>query len=115
MTTVTESIKAFRDGHRAIGAVEMVVGLGVTVIALYIIILIAGSFSGAASSITGLPSAWQNVLSSTDAMAGSTFNIASPRPACNRRCWYPRYCDWWALHPSEQLISNKYEYAYGGI
>lgn len=80
MTTVTESIKAFRDGHRAIGAVEMVVGLGVTVIALYIIILIAGSFSGAASSITGLPNAWQNVLASTDAMAGSTFNIASLAP-----------------------------------
>lgn len=76
----TQALAEFREGKRAIGAVEMVVGLGVTVIALYIIILIAGSFSGAASSITDLPQAWKNVLASTDSMAGSTFNIASLAP-----------------------------------
>lgn len=65
---------------KAVTAVEMVVGLGVTVITLYIIILIAGSFSGAASAITTLPEAWQQVLNSTDSMAGSTFNIASLAP-----------------------------------
>lgn len=78
--SLTESLKQFRQGTRAIGAVEMVVGLGVTVIALYIIILIAGSFSGAANSITGLPDAWKNTLTATDNMAGSTFNIASLAP-----------------------------------
>lgn len=78
-TNVKEALAQFREGKRAIGAVEMVVGLGVTVIALYIIILIAGSFSGAALKIS-LPSAWQNTLNSTDAMAGSTFNIAGLAP-----------------------------------
>lgn len=77
--TVKEALTQFRQGQRAIGAVEMVVGLGVTVIALYIIILIAGSFSGAALKIS-LPDAWQNTLSATDSMAGSTFNIASLAP-----------------------------------
>lgn len=77
--SLTESLKQFREGTRAIGAVEMVVGLGVTVIALYIIILIAGSFSGAANSI-GLPNAWKETLSAADNMAGSTFNIASLAP-----------------------------------
>lgn len=75
-----QALAQFRAGERAVGAVEMVVGLGVTVIALYIIILIAGSFSGAAIKIDGLPEAWQNVLGATDAMAGSTFNIASLAP-----------------------------------
>lgn len=82
MTTekYSQALAQFRAGERAVGAVEMVVGLGVTVIALYIIILIAGSFSGAAQNITSLPAAWNNVLTSTDSMAGSTFNIASLAP-----------------------------------
>lgn len=75
-----QSLKAYKETGKAIGAVEMVVGLGVTVIALYIIILIAGSFSGAATSIDSLPETWQTVLNNTDSMSGSTFNIASLAP-----------------------------------
>mgnify|MGYP003306637881 CR=1 FL=1 len=78
--SISQSLKEFREGTRAIGAVEMVVGLGVTVIALYIIILIAGSFSGAATSIDTLPETWNKTLQATDVMAGSTFNIASLAP-----------------------------------
>lgn len=79
-TTVTQALAQFRAGQRAVGAVEMVVGLGVTVIALYIIILIAGSFSGAANDIGTLPQAWNDTLAAADKMAGSTFNIASLAP-----------------------------------
>lgn len=78
-TKFVSALSQFRQGQRAVGAVEMVVGLGVTVIALYIIILIAGSFSGAALNIE-LPDAWQQTLNATDTMAGSTFNIASLAP-----------------------------------
>lgn len=78
-TKFMDALSQFRQGQRAVGAVEMVVGLGVTVIALYIIILIAGSFSGAALNID-LPEAWAKTLNATDTMAGSTFNIASLAP-----------------------------------
>jgi hypothetical protein len=74
------TLAQYHDTGKAVSAIEMVVGLGVTVITLYIIILIAGSFSGAATSIDTLPTAWRDVLNSTDAMAGSTFNIASLAP-----------------------------------
>lgn len=77
---LSQTLKEFREGKRAIGAVEMVVGLGVTVIALYIIILISGSFSAASQNIEGLPDAWKATLNSTDTMAGSTFNIAALAP-----------------------------------
>ena len=83
MTTFSiakEALKTFHSTGKAVSAVEMVVGLGVTIITLYIIILIAGSFSGAATSISTLPPAWQDVLNSTDVMAGSTFEIASLAP-----------------------------------
>jgi hypothetical protein len=75
-----ETLKTFHSTGKAVSAVEMVVGLGVTIITLYIIILIAGSFSGAAAGITTLPAAWLAVLNSTDTMAASTFNIASLAP-----------------------------------
>ena len=78
--TAKKVLAQYHETGKAVSAVEMVVGLGVTVITLYIIILIAGSFSGAAASITTLPSAWLTVLNNTDAMAGSTFNIAALAP-----------------------------------
>ncbi|NLD20805.1 MAG: hypothetical protein GX663_11315 [Clostridiales bacterium] len=78
--TAKNLLSTYHKTGKAVSAVEMVVGLGVTVITLYIIILIAGSFSGAATSITTMPEAWRDVLNSTDAMAGSTFNIAALAP-----------------------------------